>query len=267
MSDLISDADFQVQQQGFDINKFRAQQCKHFKGHESFITSTTKLSVPNQIASGSCEGLIIVWNVISKEPVQKLLGHQLNHKICQLQEVLDYDQMVESSFENRFLLSCSSDSKLILWNYVKGTIERVFGGHEGSVNRFIEVKHFIVSVGADAKILVWDVNCPRETNHNGLKELAETAPVGGATYQDSGDVKGNRAIYCLAALSDNQVVFGTRGISRQLAVYSIVEDRIEQFEDKRDPFAFVGHCNSVSALLKLKGDVFVSSSYDRTVKI
>ena len=99
-----------------------------------------------QLASGSRDKTIKIWNIESAECVQTLQGH--SKLVMRLQQL-----------ESGELISCSSDTTIKIWNLTEGSCIRTLFGHTSSVRsiRLNNKNHTLVSCSEDGTIKTWDL--------------------------------------------------------------------------------------------------------------
>ena len=98
-----------------------------------------------QLASGSHDYTIKLWNLESRQCVQTLLGD--TDRICKLRALLSGE-----------LVSCSGDSYINIWN--KTEIIRTLVGHTNFVGsiRLNSQNNTLVSCSYDGTIKTWHLN-------------------------------------------------------------------------------------------------------------
>ncbi|KAF7540571.1 hypothetical protein G7054_g1266 [Neopestalotiopsis clavispora] len=128
---------------------------KIFNGHSSTITTLTRSSAGNLVASGSHDTQIKLW---SREGTQLAL----------LQGHSDTISCLEFSPNNQWLASASIDRKACLWDVATGTIRYTLQGHDDAVSlvRFSSDGKLLVSCSNDKTAILWDT----ETGTN-LRQL------------------------------------------------------------------------------------------------
>jgi WD40 repeat protein len=101
----------------------------------------------DQLASGSFDHTVRLWDVKSGECRRTLIGHKN-----------DVNNVVYSPNGSQ-LVSCSDDSKVRVWDVETGTCVYILIGHSGIVRRvaYSPQNDSVASAGEDDTIRVWDV--------------------------------------------------------------------------------------------------------------
>ncbi|OMJ79491.1 hypothetical protein SteCoe_20501 [Stentor coeruleus] len=99
-------------QRGFGFGEMTSRRTL-FSGHHNSVTSVC-ISSNNTLLASSSDSTIILWNIISNEQIQTLIGHEkfINH-IC-------------FTKDSKNLLSSSDDCSVIIWNLNDFSISWVF---------------------------------------------------------------------------------------------------------------------------------------------
>ncbi|GFR45654.1 hypothetical protein Agub_g7065 [Astrephomene gubernaculifera] len=82
------------------------------------ITSTHFSNDDRLVVMGTQDGNVVVYDVVHGETVEILIGHQNGPCRC-----------VRLSADNKEVLSCGADSKVILWEWRKRSPTRIYSGH------------------------------------------------------------------------------------------------------------------------------------------
>ncbi|PPQ94743.1 hypothetical protein CVT25_007691, partial [Psilocybe cyanescens] len=101
-----------------------------------------------QIASGSDDGFVRIWDASSGEELKILKGHN------------DGVSSVSFTSDDRWIASGSDDFSVRVWDVWNGEITNIMEGHTGVVNSvsFSKSGSWIVSGSDDTSIRVWDVS-------------------------------------------------------------------------------------------------------------
>jgi eukaryotic-like serine/threonine-protein kinase len=137
----------------WDIASGRENQT--FNGHKSPVTAVA-FGLPGSMlaASGSSSGLVRLFS-ISSGKIQKLLeGHR--SRVNQL--------LFAGNRSNPWLLSCSNDGTIILWDVETGALVRRFQGHAGAVYGLTLTDHsrYFASSSRDNTVRLWDLKSGRQ---------------------------------------------------------------------------------------------------------
>lgn len=100
----------------------------------------------NILVTGSSDSDLIVWDIKTYEPIQRLRAHT--------------GGVLDVALDAKHIISCSKDSKIFVWDretfQIKGTLE----GHRGPVNAVQLRGKFLVSASGDGIARLWNI----ETN-------------------------------------------------------------------------------------------------------
>ncbi|PPQ85245.1 hypothetical protein CVT25_010018 [Psilocybe cyanescens] len=101
-----------------------------------------------QIASGSTDGFVRIWDASSGEELKILKGHN------------GVVNSVSFTSDDRWIASGSDDLSVRVWDVWNGEIAKIMEGHTGAVNSvsFSRSGSWIVSGSDDTSIRVWDVS-------------------------------------------------------------------------------------------------------------
>lgn len=130
------------------------------------------------LVTGSSDSDLIVWDINTYEPIQRLRAHT--------------GGVLDVALDAKHIVSCSKDSKILVWDretfQIKGTLE----GHRGPVNAVQLRGKYLVSASGDGIARLWDI-----TTNKLVKEFAAKER-GLAAVEFSEDMK-----YVLAGGNDH----------------------------------------------------------------
>ncbi|KAG2498331.1 hypothetical protein HYH03_003591 [Edaphochlamys debaryana] len=111
------------------------------------ITSTHFANDDRLVVMGTQDGNVVVYDVIHGETIEVIVGHQNGPCRC-----------VKLSADNKEVLSCGADSKVVLWDWRKRSPTRVFSGHFVSIGccDLSTVGNRVVSGDNHGMICVWE---------------------------------------------------------------------------------------------------------------
>ena len=117
------------------------------KGHTLGVTTLCYSPDGKQLASGSWDKTVRLWDIATGKSVATLKGH--TNKI----------RHVAYSIDGKSLASASIDGTVRLWDTASGNHIATFSGHDGAVYAavFTPDGKRLVTGGTDGKIRVWDV--------------------------------------------------------------------------------------------------------------
>jgi F-box and WD-40 domain protein 1/11 len=97
------------------------------------------------MVTGSSDHTCIVWDITGAEyvPIKRLTGHNAG--------VLDV------AIDDNYIISCSKDAKINIWNRRTLELERTLEGHRGPVNAVQLRGDFLVSASGDGVAKLWTV--------------------------------------------------------------------------------------------------------------
>ena len=171
-------------------------------GHTSPVTSITFSPDGRTLASGSEDGTIRLWDVVTGAPQRTLTGHT------------DWVLSVAFSPDGRTLASGSDDQTVRLWDGVTGASQRTLTGHTDWVYSvaFSPDGRTLASGSGDGTTLLWDIAPPpveppppvveavklaEDVNGNGIVNILDLALVGlrlGQTGENDADVNGDGVV-------------------------------------------------------------------------
>ena len=125
------------------------------KGHSGNVNSLLKLE-NGELASGSSDKSIIIWDLKSKSIKYKLDGHTNN-----------VNSLVK--LDNHKLASASGDKTVIIWDLKSKSIKHKLDGHLDWVRSLAKLENGeLASASADKTIIIWDLKKSKSlTNKNG----------------------------------------------------------------------------------------------------
>ena len=103
------------------------------------------------LVTGSSDNDLIVWDVKTYEPVQRLKHHQ--------------GGVLDVAFDADHIVSCSKDCTIVVWDRKTLKPLRTLTGHNGPVNAVQLRGNLLVSASGDGVARLWDLNkmeCVRE---------------------------------------------------------------------------------------------------------
>lgn len=128
------------------------QQLHVFEGHAGEIRSVAFSADGRQVATGSNDRTVIVWNGETGERLQILAGHASGVT------------SVAFSPDGKRILSGSEDRTAILWEMSTGEQVRTFAGHDGWVESvaFSPDGNQVLTGAMDAQAILWDAASGRQ---------------------------------------------------------------------------------------------------------
>lgn len=103
------------------------------------------------LVTGSSDNDLIVWDIKTYEPIQRLKQHQ--------------GGVLDVAFDAKHIVSCSKDCTIVVWDRQTLKPLRTLNGHNGPVNAVQLRGHLLVSASGDGVARLWDLNkmeCVRE---------------------------------------------------------------------------------------------------------
>ncbi|XP_042222099.1 WD repeat-containing protein 3-like [Homarus americanus] len=128
----------------FDL---RVGQPLKFNGHRSAVSALSWDPQGMRVASGSNDGEIVIWDVVSERGMVRLKGHK--GKITRLRFLLNHNVIVSSC----------RDSFIKFWDVDVNHCFRTLTGHRAEVWDFVLLKNDtrLVSGSSDAELRVWSL--------------------------------------------------------------------------------------------------------------
>ncbi|MBS9383883.1 MAG: ribosome assembly protein 4 [Dolichospermum sp. BR01] len=132
----------------------RALAVNTLKGHESPVISVGFSPDGKQLASGSDDKTIKIWDVTTGKLLHTLKGHE------------SWVSSVGFSPDGKQLASGSADKTIKIWDVTTGKVLNTLRGHEGRVNSvgFSPDGKQLASGSADKTIKIWDVTTGKVLN-------------------------------------------------------------------------------------------------------
>ena len=231
--------------------------------HNDNIVSLIELMSGN-IASGSYDQTIKIWNLnekkcikIIKENAEVLCLLEFEHnkllvgtkkEEINLWDLENSNDEIIYSFEGHTMwvnclvkinddnfASCSNDTNIIIWNWKNKSLEYILEGHLNAVSTMILLFNGNLCSGSlDLTIKIWDLK-----NRNCIETL-----------------NGNKHwVLSLCQLSNGDILSSD---GKKIKIWST------NYKYKNE---IKGHSNKIRALCQISKDLFVSASYDKTIKI
>lgn len=181
------------------------------------------------MVSGSSDRRAYVWDIWIEE------GGEVR---AEVRAVLKghLDGVLDLRVDKQWIVSCSKDTKIRVWNRETLNLHRTLTGHEGPVNAIGLQNGFIVSASGDTKMMLWDIErgtCLRTFDGH------------------------DRGLACIE-FKDNYIVSGSSDCT--IKVWNATTGECIR--------TLVGHDSLVRALaLDPASGRLVSASYDKVVKV
>ncbi|KAH7089950.1 WD40-repeat-containing domain protein [Paraphoma chrysanthemicola] len=117
------------------------------EGHFGFVDSVALSYDSVQLASGSRDGKVIIWDVASGEHLQTLKGSAPVRSVA-------------FSHDSTWLASASYDSTITIWDTCNGDCLQTIGGHTKAVLSvaFSHDSTHLASSSYDGTIMIWDIH-------------------------------------------------------------------------------------------------------------
>nr|CAG8536324.1 343_t:CDS:2 [Entrophospora candida] len=145
--------------------KWKKGECekKYLKGH---VDSVYCIQFDEKkIVTGSRDKTIKFWDINTGICFQTLHGHDLsvlclqyNDKIMIMKLNGHSAGVLDICFDDNYIVSCSKDCTIKVWNVITGELKRTLYGHFGPVNAIQLKDNRIISASGDALIKLWDLN-------------------------------------------------------------------------------------------------------------
>lgn len=180
------------------------------------------------MVTGSSDSTCIVWDIHTFQPIYRLRHHSAG--------VLDV------CFDEQYIISCSKDATICVWNRHTGELCTVLAGHKGPVNavqlRKIKGVKLLVSASGDGYSKLWDLRRFEEIR----KFESQDRGLAAVEFSDDGR-------YVLAGGND-QVIYK----------YDVDTQKVVR--------EFRGHTNLVRSLyLDSANGRVLSGSYDQAIRV
>lgn len=132
------------------------------QGHKTDVYALDFSPDSNFLASGSSDGIIILWEIKSFQLEYTFLGHE------------DFVDSVRFSPNSEKLASSGYDNKIKIWNLGNKIVELVFIGHKSWVTSicFSSDGKFLASSSKDCTVKIWNLE-----GQNEEKSFAFSAPI------------------------------------------------------------------------------------------
>ncbi|KAJ5696704.1 hypothetical protein N7536_007116 [Penicillium majusculum] len=141
------------------------------EGHDAAVTSVASHYRSMQIASGSHDSTVRIWEADTGKLIRTLNGHE--NTVTSV--------VFSGNVKCKWLLSGSCDKTIRIWGYETGTLIRTIRGHEEAVTSvaFSDHRKWIVSGSDDKTARIWDA----ETGQL-LQELNHWEPVTSVAFSN-----------------------------------------------------------------------------------
>ena len=100
--------------------------CANLEGHSNYVSSMFRNHDGSQIASGSDDKTVKVWNAKTGDLVQTLEGHS------------DFVRSVCFNHDGSQIASGSNDNTVKVWNAKTGDLVQTLEGHSNYVSRMFQ---------------------------------------------------------------------------------------------------------------------------------
>ena len=176
------------------------------------------------MVTGSSDKTCIVYEIMRwYKPIWRLRGHT--------------GGVLDVCLNDRYIISCSKDTNIFVWNRSNGERERILRGHQGPVNAVAIRGDRLVSASGDGVVRLWN--------------LTE-----GTTIKDF--PSGSRGMACVEFSQDSQTIFAG-GNDQIIYQFDVNTGRVIR--------EFSAHGGLVRSLfLDSFNSRIISGSYDKTVK-
>ena len=197
--------------------------------HSEIIEQILYIPDKRVLLTCSDDCMVIIWNLYTGKKIRILNGH--HRPVCNLSEL-----------EEKKIITTSLDKTIKIWNFFSGEICYELVGHTDWVWTAIEFyKGIIISGSADKTLRVWDL---KNKNGNYLIKTVKSNDQGMCTI--------------IRRLNENLIVCGS-------------DENINIYDIKKSLPSLIlkGHQKLVLDILivKVKEQIIISSSYDRTIRI
>ncbi|XP_054895282.1 POC1 centriolar protein homolog B [Poeciliopsis prolifica] len=120
---------------------------RHFRGHKDVVTCADFNPNQSQLATGSVDRTLMIWNLAPKSKAFRFAGHQ------------DTVTGLHFSPSGRLLASSSKDKMVRLWTLSLKGEPSVLKGHTGAVRSvsFSHDGHSLATASDDKSVIVWSV--------------------------------------------------------------------------------------------------------------
>ncbi|KAI0090328.1 coatomer subunit alpha-2 [Irpex rosettiformis] len=222
-----------------------------FEEHEGPVRAIAIHPTRALLATGGDDYKIKVWDIRpqNRRCLYTLHGH------------LDYVRTVQFHHEMPWILSCSDDQTIRIWNSTSRNCIAILTGHSHYVMsaQFHPKEDLIVSASQDQTVRVWDISGLRKNTPN-------SAPGTFDTFDNFSTVKyvleGHDRGVNYAAFHPTLPLIVSAADDRQIKIWRMSETKAWEVDSCR------GHFNNVStALFHPKHELIVSCGEDKTVRV
>ncbi|KAK2460770.1 hypothetical protein APHAL10511_007240 [Amanita phalloides] len=128
--------------------------------HQRFQATKSKAQKRGFMVSGSSDWSICVWNIWTGRPLARD-GIESNDREVNA-EVRDtlkghVGGVLDLKIDKKWIVSCSKDAVVRIWNRKTLELHRTLRGHEGPVNAVGLQNGRVVSASGDGKMILWDI--------------------------------------------------------------------------------------------------------------
>lgn len=177
------------------------------------------------LVTGSSDGTCILYSINNNyEPIRKLEYHTA--------------AVLNVAFDDKYIISCSKDCTICVWDRATGAMLKQLRGHTGPVNAVQMRGNVIVSCSGDFSVRLWNI----DTGKN-IREF-------------TGHTKG---LAC-SQLSDDARYIASAGNDRVIRIWDANTGDCLRTIDAHDKLVRSLHIDSISGRL-------VSGSYDQDIKV
>ncbi|KAJ3535115.1 hypothetical protein NM688_g7025 [Phlebia brevispora] len=222
-----------------------------FEEHEGPVRGVAIHPTRALLVTGGDDYKIKVWDIRpqNRRCLYTLHGH------------LDYVRTVQFHHEMPWILSCSDDQTIRIWNSTSRNCIAILTGHSHYVMsaQFHPKEDLIVSASQDQTVRVWDISGLRKSTPN-------TAPGTFDTFDNFSTVKyvleGHDRGVNFATFHPTLPLIVSAADDRQIKIWRMSETKAWEVDSCR------GHFNNVStALFHPKHELIVSCGEDKTVRV
>lgn len=254
----------------YPVRQPNAQATQTFNGHNSFVYDVAFSSDGEHLLSGSRDGNIKLWDVVTGDEEQNF--GTFRHSV----------ESVAMSPDGEYVVSGTSDGKMVLWDVNTGKKVRSFSGHDKSVNSiaFTPDGEYVLSGSKDQTMKFWKVATGMEARtfdgHNyGVNSVA-VSPDG--KYALTGSLDETMKLW---NMNTGREIRTFRGHSKSVESVAFSPDgkyalsgsrdrtlKLWKVESGKEVRTFSRHNHSVeSVAISPDGRYVLSGSRDRTIKL
>jgi WD40 repeat protein len=255
----------------------RALAVNTLKGHESEVYSVGFSPDGKQLASGSFDKTIKIWDVTTGKVLNTLKGHE------------SLVNSVEFSPDGQQLASGSRDKTIKIWDVTTGKVLNTLKGHEDYVNSvgFSPDGQQLASGSVDNTIKIWNVTTGKVLNtlkgHEGYVNSVGFSPDGQQLVSGSSDstikiwdvttgevlntLKGHESLVWSVGFSPDGKQLASGSFDKTIKIWDVTTGKVlntlpsERYANKGDE----GYVSSVG--FSPDGQQLASGSFDNTIKI